>query len=41
MVIEKESETKESGSEKKRFNIQERVGKLGNDIDSLAKKTWD
>ena len=41
MVIEKDNETKESSSEKKRFSVQERVGKLGNDIDSLAKKTGD
>jgi hypothetical protein len=36
-----ETETKEAGASEKGFNIQEKVGKLGNDVDSLAKKTGD
>lgn len=41
MVTTKESATKETESSKKSSKIQEKVGKLGNDIDALAKKTGD
>jgi len=41
MVITMESETKGNDTGKKGFNIHEKVRKLGNDIDALAKKTGD
>ena len=41
MVNTTESTTKGTESGKKNFNIHETVGKLGNDIDTLAKKTGD
>ena len=39
--IQLKAQLKEPESGKKGFNIHEKVGKLGNDIDVLAKKTGD
>lgn len=41
MVTAKANESKESETSKKSFNLHEKVGKLGTDIDTLAKKTGD
>lgn len=41
MVNTNESTTKETEPAKKSSKIQETVGKLGNDIDTLAKRTGD